>query len=795
MGGQFLNADEEIRHLKLRIAGLEEQLLRTGNEGVLKAGDIDPMRFWVAQNMDQGACVCDPAGNILWINRSFSEITGYALVEAQGKRIGDLLRGLETDPEQVALARSRSGLSKSYAVEVQFYTRDGKPFWAAVSGTVVLDAQGRPSHLIEFITDITAQKHAEREIKKLSLVATESNHAIVIRSPENITTWVNKAFEGMFGYSAAELIGKNITPMFLGPETDLEHLEATTRARMEGRKTEAELHVIRKDRTPIWVYLTTYPILDAQGTLESTVTIIMDVTEDKRREAELEMLSLVASKTVTGVVINDRSGHVVWVNDAFRKITGYGIEQVRNRLLGAILSGPETDAGKLGELREAIAAGRPYYGELLNYRSDGSPFWIAVSGTPVFNEQGERIREIEIINDITDRKTAECELVKTREEALQLSKAKETFLSVMSHEIRTPLNAILGITGVLMDETTDEQTLESLNLLKFSGENLRTLINDILDLTKIETGNLSLESVDVCLEDLLIRTVRTLEPRAAENSTRLVLESDEHLPALVKGDPVRIYQILMNLVGNAIRFTREGEVRVRVRAGEQSQSSVRVRISVSDTGIGIPEDRLESIFKPYTQASADTSRKYGGTGLGLAIVSNLLSLYGSTISVKSRVGVGTEFSFAIDFEKPAAGEPAVPLEGRRIMVVDDSEISLKVAAKLMAGLGAEVTVHEDTHAALADLKRKGFDAVLTDLHMPLMDGTELTRAIRGLDDPYFGELPVLALTGSSDPQELDAIKASGMNGYLVKPLSEAALVEAVLPLLAPKAVPGDGGSS
>lgn len=497
-------------------------------------------------------------------------------------------------------------------------------------------------------------RKAEKEIQKLSLMARETRTGIIITDQQMMPTWVNRAFETLLGYSRKELLGRDVLEMVIGHHPRASKSLGIIRERLKRKKSRGELLIYRKDGTPVWVSTFSAPLFDDQGKLESMVTMVVDITAEKKKEEQLRTLSLVASRSMTGAAVNDPEGNAFWVNKAFEEVSGYTLEELRGRRLGDVLAGPETDLGALEEARRLSRLKRPYEVELLNYKKDGTPFWVKVSGNPVLDPQGNITHQVEIMNDITLRKLSELELIRTREEALKLSRAKEMFFSVMSHEIRTPLNSILGITQLLLDDSPRADQAEMLNLLKFAGENLRTLINDILDLTKMETGHLRLEKTQVSLRELSEQTVRSMSARAAENSTQLVLHTDPDLPSAVLADPVRLYQILINLVGNAIKFTPGGTVTVALDLVRDAGKTAEVHFTVSDTGIGIPQEKLEHIFQPYSQASADTTRKYGGTGLGLAIVRNLLHMHRTSVRVTSEPGKGSAFTFAIKFRKTGA---------------------------------------------------------------------------------------------------------------------------------------------
>jgi PAS domain S-box-containing protein len=633
------------------------------------------------------------------------------------------------------------------------------------------------------LTDVTDLKKAEREIKRLSLVATESPNGILIRDATGRPIWVNKAFEKTSGYNLDELARKNIDELFIGPDTDIETLSEAVKNREKGEKVSTELLLYQKSGTPVWIQLLTYQILNEQGQVESSVTITNDVTEQKQKDEEFRMLSLVASKTVTGIIINDEKGKAYWCNASFEKITGYSIDDLKDQRVGDVIKGAGTDLRELKAVRDIEKQKRSFYTELLSYKKDGTAFWMAVSSTPVVDDNGRMIHVIDIIDDITERKQAEFQLIKTKDEALHLSKAKEMFLSVMSHEIRTPLNSVNAITQLLLDGNPTGAQIDYLNLLKFSGENLSTLINDILDLTKMETGNLTLEKAPVNLHELVKNTICSLQVKAEENQTELVLNIDPAVPLQIEGDAVRLYQILMNLAGNSIKFTKIGEVKISLQLLNETPSTVLIGFSIADTGIGIPEDKLEAIFEAYTQASSDTTRKFGGTGLGLTITKNLLDIHGSKIHVSSKPGEGSTFTFDIEFNKVVAPRASntdqVLLSTSPILVVDDNAINRKIAQKVLAELYADIHFAENGEIAVEKVKATIYDCVLMDIFMPVMDGIEAAARIRSLDGDYFKNLPIIALTGSTDPKDLESIHQCGMNGHIVKPLSKRHLIEKI----------------
>lgn len=728
----------------------------------------------VANKVNNGVVISDSKSRVIWSNKASEVITGYTFEDLKGHKLGDRLTGEKTDLDVIRNAREYTQNKKSFAVDILAYRKDGTTVWVSILNSVVLDADGNVDREVEVIIDISARKKAEEELETLSLVASKSSSGVVIRDGDGKVTWVNSALEKILGYTLRELEGRRLGEVVMGKEGDQKALEIAAKAIAEKKPYSVDLLVNKKDGSPIWLHTSTTPILNEAGEIERQVEIITDISERKHAEDQLTLLSLVASKTVNGVAISSSDGKIKWINEALEKLTGYSLEEFQNTRPGDLLAGEGTDRELLENARQKAAECVPSNIELLSYKKDGSPIWLSISNTPTFNKDGSLDQQVEIINDISERKLAEQELIKTREEALQLSKAKETFLSVMSHEIRTPLNAVIGMSHILMDDNPTASQIENLKILGFSAQNLLKLINDILDITKIETGNMVLESVNVNLKELVAQTLNSLRFKTAENSVILKSEIDYRIPTHVKGDTTRLYQIIINLLGNSVKFTEKGYVKLKVDLVEEKKKTISVRFEISDTGIGIPKDKIDYIFESYTQASSDTTRKYGGTGLGLTITKSLLKLYNSDIKVESEVGRGSTFSFIIEFKR--SEDPLLEIKNQTpvdqlsasVLVVDDNEINRLLAKKVITKWGIDVDFAENGQIALDKAKEIKYDLILMDLHMPVMDGMEATRAIRDLGG-HNRRLPIIALTASLFAHELETISDCGMDGYVMKP--------------------------
>ncbi len=385
-------------------------------------------------------------------------------------------------------------------------------------------------------------------------------------------------------------------------------------------------------------------------------------------------------------------------------------------------------------------------------------------------------------NELLQDKNKELQLAK--EKAEKASKARAEFLSTVSHELRTPLNAINGITHLLLEENPKKSQLHYLNSLKFSGNYLLTFINEILEINRIESNNIEIEYIDFNFKQLLIDIQNSMNEIAAKNENRFTLELDERIPETLLGDPTKLSQILINLINNALKFTHQGEVTVSAVLIEKEDSFSRIKISIKDTGIGIPEEKKETIFDSFSQGSIEINRKYGGTGLGLTIVKKLVDLLGGEISLESEVGVGTVFQVELNLansNKEIKRETEIPyceqiLEGKNILVVEDNKINQMVTKKMLENKGMTCKIIDNGEEAIDVLKAPHhFDLVLMDVHLPGINGTIATQHIREFDNLT----PIIALTAISLNENREMLMSFGMTDVVTKPFEPDSFYRAI----------------
>lgn len=405
----------------------------------------------------------------------------------------------------------------------------------------------------------------------------------------------------------------------------------------------------------------------------------------------------------------------------------------------------------------------------------------------------EQVKTLNI--DISERIQFEKELIEAKSKAESATriaedamKAKQQFLSNMSHEIRTPMNAIIGFTKVILKTDLSVKQKEYLQAIKVSGDNLIVLINDILDLAKVNAGKMTFEQTPFKLTESISSIIQVFGTKIQENNLELIKEYDNNIPELLVGDPVRLHQIILNLMSNAVKFTEKGEITVGVHLLSEDEEKVNIEFSVTDTGIGITENKIDQIFEYFQQASSDTSRLYGGTGLGLAIVKQLVELQEGSVNVKSKVDVGSTFSFILSFQKTKAeakllaGIVKLDAENKniKVLVVEDIALNQLLMKTLLDDFGFERDIAGNGKIAIEKLKKKDYDIILMDLQMPVMNGFEATDYIRNTLNL---KTPIIALTADVTTVDLVKCKAVGMNDYIAKPVDEKLLYSKIMGLV------------
>jgi PAS domain S-box-containing protein len=556
-----------------------------------------------------------------------------------------------------------------------------------------------------------------------------------------------------------------------------------------------------------WAYFNTFlnrqievetqvcPIFDSNQQIQGATFFSRDITQRKQAERLIkqkdEMLRAINQNIKEGIFRSTVKEGGLYVNEAYVKMFGFDSVEEALRTPPNQIYVHEEDRIRL--INKMLQDKQVTNEEVLYKRKDGTSFWALVSAIVTQGENGELYFD-GTIKDITELKNIQVQLKKAKEMAEQLAASKTQFLSAMSHEIRTPLNAIIGISHLLLEENPKPEQIENLTTLRFSAQNLLALINDILDFNKIDAGKVVLESIDFNLRELVQNLKKGFQITADTNKNLLLLEIDEQIPIYVKGDPTRLSQILTNLIGNALKFTQKGKVTLRLDTITKTAEETQIKFTVADTGIGIPKEKQEIIFEGFTQATDETTRKYGGTGLGLSITKKLLEMQNSQIYLESEVGKGSKFYFTLSFkigqekedDKKITNYELGAFNKEKILLVEDNLANQLVAKRFLTKWGLQVSIAEDGEIALKMLQYEDFDLVLMDIQMPNMNGYEATTAIRKMKQEKYRKLPIIALTASVNSGIDGKILSAGMNDYVLKPFEPEELHHKIASFLPPK---------
>ncbi|WP_430423863.1 ATP-binding protein [Phenylobacterium sp.] len=579
-----------------------------------------------------------------------------------------------------------------------------------------------------------------------------------------------------------------IDPLYFGPyrpiaERCLVNDETFTAPRVRARQAEGD---------DVWLRTEISPWRDSRGEIGGLVSVSVEITDvmeslaaSERSEARLNLALEIAEVHVWELDFRTREMTTAGASATFFDGSISDAEIAADTSI-TIHPDHREEISKAWE--EALLSDTPYKPEYRVNRRDGKEVWAACTSRLVRNDKGQPTQLVGAMQNITARKAAEAALLAAKEEAEAANRAKSVFLATMSHEIRTPLNGVLGMAQAMaVDELSDPQRTR-LETIRQSGETLLVILNDLLDLSKIEAGKLELEVTDFPLRPLLDGVRATYSDLAARKGLRLVLDVCPAAAGVYRGDSTRLRQILFNLVSNALKFTQVGEVRLIVqRDGETLVCAVR------DTGIGIPTDRLARLFNKFEQADVSTTRKFGGTGLGLAISRELATLMGGAISVESQLGEGSEFTLRLPLrrisDEPAAPAipappPIAPQRPLRVLAAEDNSVNQTVLRTLLQQTGVEPEIVDDGAAAVAAWRAAEWDVILMDVQMPVMDGPDATRAIRAAETQSGrARTPIIALTANAMAHQVEEYAQAGMDGLIAKPIRVGELFAALQAVL------------
>lgn len=671
--------------------------------------------------------------------------------------------------------------------EKELVRPDGSRWWGLFAGMQLDENEN-----VEFILDITERKEIEKAMRR----SEERFRAIADLVPDLLwrnnakgkTEWCNQQWLEYTGLTQAEAVEDGWLNV-IHPDDHKILRESFQEAIAAGNSLRLEHRIRRHDGDYRWFILETKPVKDRTGSIlhwYGAATDIHDerISRDKLRRSE-ERFRFMANAVPQIVWITDSEGRVEFFNQVFYDYTGVAdipatLQEVAENYLH-----PNDIANTNENWRRALDNVSTFKVEHRMRSASGDYRWFLVRAEPhVEQESGRVLRWFGTSTDIQEQKLTEEALNKAKEEAEKAASTKEEFLSTMSHEIRTPLNAVIGLTNLLLRNNPREDQAENLNSLNFSAKNLMSLINDILDFSKMEAGKLMLEENEFDLADLLYSLKQSQKGRAEESGSQLQLNIDERLPQVIIADQLKLSQVLQNLLSNAIKFTHQGNIRIEAVLNRQENKLIWIDFSVTDTGIGIPADKISSIFERFTQADSGTMRNFGGTGLGLSISKRLLELMGSGIQVKSEEGKGSRFYFTLPVkagnhlsaksEMADSSAEAVDLQHIKILLVEDVEINRKILIQFFQDWW-QLVPEEAVNGleAVEKVKRQDYDLILMDVRMPEMDGYEASLIIRAL--PGYEDIPIIALTADSIQDIQQKTEAVHFTDVITKPFDPGIL--------------------
>jgi PAS domain S-box-containing protein len=716
-----------------------------------------------------------------------------------------------------------AGRIPNYRTEFRLGTATGDWRWILSRGKVVAwDAQGRALRMLGTHADITERKRTEIDLReseafRRAILDSVSAHIAVLDKDGQIVAvnapWRRFALEngGSPGYPAARTdVGSNYLEVCRassghcceGAEAACQGIQAVLDGSQASFSLEYPCSSPGQER---WFLMTATPL---GGEVPGAVVSHHDISARKAAEQQLGKLAQAVEQSPESILITDNAIRIEYVNAAFTRTTGYSREEILGQNPRLLQSG-KTPRTTYASLWAALSEGRSWKGEFVNRRKDGSEFHEFAIISPLRQADGRISHYVAVKEDITEKKrmaaeldahrhhleaevaSRTAELDEARRAAEAASAAKSAFLANMSHEIRTPMNAIIGLSHLLRQEEVTPRQTERLTKIDSAARHLLSIINDILDLSKIEAGRLHLERTDFSVAGLLDHVRSMVAEQARGKGLTITLEADA-VPPWLCGDPTRLRQALLNYAGNAVKFTERGDIILRACLERDDGQYLRIRFEVQDSGIGVSPESLPLLFRAFEQADPSTTRKYGGTGLGLAITRKLAELMDGAVGVESEPGRGSLFWFTARLERgqkisadPALARPDYPGQvlrrchaGGRLLLVEDNPINREVALDLLQGVGLAVETAMDGRDAIAKASSGDYDLILMDVQMPGMDGLTATRVLRRL--AQWRDKPILAMTANAFEEDRQACLSAGMSDFVAKPVDPEALYGALL---------------
>jgi PAS domain S-box-containing protein len=768
------------------------------------------------ENAAVGIAHCDLRGRYLRVNQKYCDILGYSREELLCKTFQEFTLGEDLDGSLNKFTPLVQGDISSYSEEKRLVRKDGARVWVNVSVSLQLDAQGKGIHSIGILQDISQRKRLEEELRESEhrwRSLTEALPQLVwSATPDGSCDYFSTQWTQHTGVVESELLGWRWMET-LHPDDRAPTRRLWTDSVAGRGPYDVEYRVRRADGVYRWFKTRGTPIRDSEGKIFKWFGTCTDITDARQADAEHQRLSnqlrLLLETTDQGIYGIDQEGRCTFINRAAAAMLGYSGEEVLGRGMHRLIHHSREDGSHYPDsecpiyrvLREGGACRLTR--EVL-WRKDGTSFPAEYSSSTIVHE-GRPQGAVVTITDVTERRHAELELRKAKEIAESANRAKDEFLANVSHEIRTPMNAILGMTELALDSQLTDSQRQILTTVKSAADNLLSILNDLLDFSKIEAGKLELNATDFSLRTSVGDTVRTMAIRADRKGLELICDVHPDVPDALFGDAGRLRQILLNLIGNAIKFTEKGEVVVQVNVlSNVPDQDVELQFTIRDTGIGIPSEKHAAIFRAFEQEDSSTTRKYGGTGLGLTISTKLAEMMGGRITVESEIGRGSTFRVTARLGRgskrngSSAGASPDPLMNLRVLVVDDNATNRQILKEWLHSWRMRPDAVGDAASAVAAVttaveSNEPYELVLLDGRMPDTDGLALAEQIR----QRAGRSPTRFIILSSDARPVSGARYRGMgiSAHLLKPAQQSELLETIRQVMTPPAEDSVSGAA